>query len=145
VLDFRILRRIFGPKTGWRRLHNEGLHNLYASQSVTRVNKSKRKTRAWHVRDAHKILVEKPVGKRPLGRPRRRWEHNIRIDLREIGWEDVNWIHLTQDSDQWRTLMKTVMNFRRGEGFLGSTTISLSRRTFLHVVKYLKVNFPKLG
>jgi hypothetical protein len=56
------------------------------------------------------ILVEKPEGKRPLGRPRRRWEHNIRMDLREIRWEGVDWMHLAQDRDQWRTLVSTIMN-----------------------------------
>jgi len=57
-------------------------------------------------------LVRKPEGKRPLGRPRRRWEDNIKMDLREIGWEDVDWIHLAQDRDQWRALVNTKMNLR---------------------------------
>jgi hypothetical protein len=61
------------------------------------------------MRNEYKILVGKPEGKRPLGSPRRRWEDNIRIDVREIGWEVVDWIHLAQDSDQWRA---TVMNLR---------------------------------
>jgi len=62
------------------------------------------------MRNAYKILVGKPEGKRPLGRPRRRWEDNIRMDLREIGWEVVYWIHLAQDRDQGRVVVNTVMN-----------------------------------
>jgi hypothetical protein len=64
------------------------------------------------IRNEYKILVGKPEGKRPLGRPRRRWEDNIRMDLGEIGWEGVDWIHLAQDRDQWRALVNTVMNFQ---------------------------------
>jgi hypothetical protein len=63
-------------------------------------------------RNAYRILVEKPEGKRPLGRARRRWENNIRMDLREIGWGGMDWIVLTQDRDQWRALVNTVMNLR---------------------------------
>jgi hypothetical protein len=61
-------------------------------------------------RNAYRILVEKPEGKRPLGRPRRRWEVNIRMDLREIGWGGMDWIDLVQDRNQWRALVNTVMN-----------------------------------
>jgi hypothetical protein len=64
------------------------------------------------MRNKHKILVGKPEGKRPLGRPRRRWEHNIRMDLTEIEWDGVDWIHLAQGRDQWRALVNTVMNLR---------------------------------
>jgi hypothetical protein len=64
------------------------------------------------VRNAHSILDEKFEGKRPLRIPRRRWEDNIRMDLREIRWEDVDWMHLAQDRDQWRAPMNTVMNLR---------------------------------
>jgi hypothetical protein len=63
-------------------------------------------------RNAYRILVGKPEGKRPPGRPRCRWVDNIKIDLREIGWDDVDWIDLTQDRDQWRALVNTVMNLR---------------------------------
>jgi hypothetical protein len=63
-------------------------------------------------RNAYRILVGKPEGKRPLGRPRRRWEDNIRIDLREIGWGGLDWIDLAQDSDQRKALVNTVMNLR---------------------------------
>jgi hypothetical protein len=63
-------------------------------------------------RNAYRILVGKPEGKRLLGRPRRRWVDNINIDLREIGWDGIDWIDLAQDRDQWRALVNTVMNIR---------------------------------
>jgi hypothetical protein len=63
-------------------------------------------------RNAYRTLVGKPEGKRPLGRPRCRWVDNIKIDLRETGWNGMDWIDLTQDRDQWRTLVNTVMNLR---------------------------------
>jgi hypothetical protein len=63
-------------------------------------------------RNAYRILVGKPEGKRPLGRPRRRWVDKIKIDLRETGWDGVDWIELAQDRDQWRALVNTVMNLR---------------------------------
>jgi hypothetical protein len=116
-------RRISGPKRdevtgGWRKLHNEELHNLYSSPSIIRMIKSRRMRLAEHVarievkRDAHNILAGKPDGKRPLGRPRRRWVDNIKIDLREIGWHGMDWIDLAQDRDQWRALVITEMNLR---------------------------------
>jgi hypothetical protein len=63
-------------------------------------------------KNAYRVLVRKPEGKRPLGRPRRRWENNIKIDLTEIGWGDMDWIHLAQDNVQWRALVNTVMDLR---------------------------------
>jgi hypothetical protein len=116
-----MLRRIFGPKReevagGWRRLHNEELHNLYASPDIVRVIKSRRMGWAGHIgrmgemKNACKILVGKWEGKRPLGRPRRRLEVNIRMDLKEIVWVTVDWILLSRD--QWRDFVNTVMNFR---------------------------------
>jgi hypothetical protein len=63
-------------------------------------------------RNAYRILVGNSEGKRPPGRPRRRWVNNIKIDLREIGWDEMDWIDLTQDRDQWRCLVNTVMNLR---------------------------------
>jgi hypothetical protein len=63
------------------------------------------------MRNAYRILVGKPEGKRPLGRPRRRWVYNIKIDLREIGWDCMVWIDLAQNRGQWRVLVNTVMNF----------------------------------
>jgi hypothetical protein len=95
VFENRVLKRIFGPKKdnetgGWRKLHNEGLHNLYSSPSIIRIIESRRMRWAGHVsrmrdkRYACRILVGKPEGKRPLGRPRRRSVDNIKMDLREI-------------------------------------------------------------
>jgi hypothetical protein len=92
VLENGVLRRIFGPKRGeatgkWRRLHNEELNDLYSSPSIIRVIKSRRMKWEGHVarmvekRGAYRILVGRPEGRRPLGRPRRRWEDNIEIDL----------------------------------------------------------------
>jgi hypothetical protein len=67
---------------------------------------------AWETRNAYSILVGKPEGKRPLGRSRRKRDDKIRMDIREIGWEDVDWIHLAQDRDQWWAVVNTVMNLR---------------------------------
>jgi hypothetical protein len=83
-----------------------------------RVIKARRMRRAGHVarmgevRGAYNILVGRSEGRRPLGRRRRRWENNIKMDLREIGFGDVNWIHLAQDRDRWQALVNTVMNLR---------------------------------
>jgi hypothetical protein len=123
VFENRVLRKIFGPKRdemtgGWRKVRNEGLHGLYSSPSTVRVIKARRMRWAGHVarmgevRCAYNILIGRPEGRRPLGRPRRRWEDNIKMDLREIGFGDVGWIHLTQDRDRWRALVNTVMNLR---------------------------------
>jgi hypothetical protein len=96
----------------------EELHGLYSSLSIIRVIKSRRMRWAGHVarmgkvRNAHSILIGRPEGRRPLGRPRRRWEDNIKMDLREIVFGNVDWIHLTQDRDRWRALENTVMNLR---------------------------------
>jgi hypothetical protein len=111
IFENRVLRRIFGPKRdevmgGWRKLHNEELHGLYSSPSIVRVIKARMMMR-WvghvacmaEVRGAYNILVVRPEGRRPLRRPRHRWEDNIKMDLREIGFGDVDWIHLAQDRD----------------------------------------------
>jgi hypothetical protein len=101
VFENRVLRRIFGPKRdevtgGWRKLHNEELHGLYSSPSIVRVIKARMMRWAGHVarmrevRGAYNILVGRPEGRRPLGRPRRRWEDNIKMDLRETGFGDVD-------------------------------------------------------
>jgi hypothetical protein len=63
-------------------------------------------------RNAYRLLVDKPEGKRPLGRPRRRWVDNIRMDLREVGWCDVDWIGLAKDRNSWRALVNSVLNLR---------------------------------
>jgi hypothetical protein len=97
VLENRVLRRLFGRKTDevtgeWRRPHNEELNDLYVSPNIIRVIKSRRMRWAGHVtrmgegKGAYRILVGRPEGRRPLGRPRRRWEDNIKMDLQEVGW-----------------------------------------------------------
>jgi hypothetical protein len=125
VFENRVLRRIFGPERdevtgGWRKLHNEELHNLCSSPSIIRMIKSRRMRWARYVVQLEKwnvygILVGKPEGKRPLGRPRSRWMDNIEMDLEEIGWDGMEWIYLAQDRNQWRALVNTLMNllFRR--------------------------------
>ena len=119
VFENRVLRRIFGPKRGevtgdWRRLHNEELNDLYSSLNIVRVIKSRRLRWAGHVarieegRGVHKVLVGKCDGKRPLGRPRRRWEDNIKMALEEVGRGCGDWMELAQDRDRY---VSTVMNF----------------------------------
>jgi hypothetical protein len=121
VFENRVLRRIFGPKrdevTGeWRKLHNEELHDLYSSPDIIRQVKSIRMRWVGHVarmgeeRKEDKVLVGNPEGKRPLGRPRRRWEDGVRMDLREIGLRGVDWIRLAQGRDRWRAVVSVVMN-----------------------------------
>jgi hypothetical protein len=95
VFENRVLRRIFGPKReedeSWRKLHNDELHSLYSLPNIVRVIKSRKMRLSGHVarvgegRGVYMVLVGRPEGKRPLGRPRRRWEDNIKMDLREIG------------------------------------------------------------
>jgi hypothetical protein len=122
VFENRVLRRIFGPKReedgSWIKLHNDELNDLCSSSSILRVIKSRRLRWAGHVarmgegRGVYRVLVGRPEGKRPLGRPRRRWEDNIEMDLGEIGIDGANWIQLAQDRVQWRAFVNTVMNLR---------------------------------
>ena len=97
---------------------NEELNDLYSSPKIVRVIKSRRMRWAGHVarmgeeRGVYRVLVGKPEGKRPLGRPRRRWVDNIRMDLQEVGCGYMDWIGLTQDRDRWRTLVSAVMTYR---------------------------------
>jgi hypothetical protein len=99
-----------------RRLHNEELNDLYLSPNLVRVIKSRRVRWAGNValmgerRGVYRILVGRPDGRRPLGKHRHRWEDNIKMDLREVGWGDVVWIELAQDRDRWRALVNAVMN-----------------------------------
>jgi len=99
-------------------MHNEELSVLYSSPNIVRVIKSRRMRWAGHVarmgeeRGAYRVLVGRPEGKRPLGRPRRRMVDNIRMDLQEVGSGYVDWIGLAQDRDRWRTLVSAVMKFR---------------------------------
>jgi hypothetical protein len=109
VLENRVLRRIFGPKReedgSWRKMHNDELHGLYSSPNIVRMIKSRRMRWRWagHVarmgdgRDVYRVLVGRPERKRPLGRPRHRWEDNIKLDLRETGIDGANWIRLAQE------------------------------------------------
>ena len=96
----------------------EKLNNLYSSPNIVRVIKSRRMRWAGHVvrmgeeRRVYRVLVGKPEGKRPLGRPRRRWVDNIKMDLQEVGCGYMNWIGQAQDRDSWRTLVSAVMNLR---------------------------------
>jgi hypothetical protein len=107
IFENRALRRILGSEReedrSWRKLHNDELNNLYSSPNIIRVIKSKRMRRAGHVarmgegRGVHRVLVGSPECRIPLVRPRRRWEDNIKMDLREIGIDGANWIRLAQD------------------------------------------------
>ncbi|KAJ4450866.1 hypothetical protein ANN_02298 [Periplaneta americana] len=121
VFENKVLRKMFGAKrdevTGeWRKLHNTELHALYSSPDIIRNFKSRRLRWAGHVarmgesRNAYRVLVGRPEGKRPLGRPRRRWEDNIKMDLREVGYDDREWINLAQDRDQWRAYVRAAVN-----------------------------------
>jgi hypothetical protein len=122
VFANRVLRRIFGLKrdevTGeWRKLHNEELRD-HSSPSIIKIIKSRRMRWAGHVacmgekRKAYRLLVGKPEGKRPLGRPRHRWVDNTRMDLGEVGWSDVDWSGLAQDRNRWRSLVNSVLKLR---------------------------------
>jgi hypothetical protein len=133
------LKIIFGPKRdevlgGWRKLHNEELHNMYCSPCIIRIIKSRSIRWAGNVarmgekRNAYRISVGKPEGKRPLRRYRCRWEDNIKIDLREIGLGGMDWIDLAQDMDQWMALLNTIEN--------GCATGGSSRKAQLHGVSF---------
>jgi len=123
VFENMVLRRIFEPRkdevTGeCRRVHNEELNDLYSSPKIVRVIKSRRMRWAGHVarmgeeKGVCRVLVGKPEGRRPLGRPRRRWVDNIRMDFQEVGCRYMDGIGLAQDGDSWRTLVSAVMNLR---------------------------------
>jgi hypothetical protein len=123
VFENRVLRGIFvGKRDGvtgeWRKLHNEKLNDLYSLPNIVRVIKSRRMRWAGHVarmdeeRGVYMVLVGKPEGKKPLGRPRRRWEDNIRLDIQEMGCWCMDWIGLAQDRDRWQALVNVVMSLR---------------------------------
>ena len=113
MCENRVLRRIFGPERDeitreWRKLNNVELVWVIKSRimrwagHVARVGES---------RGVYRVLVGKPEGKRPLGRPRRRWEDNIKKDLQEMGCGGMDWMELAQDWDRWRALVNEIMNF----------------------------------
>ena len=147
-LENMVLRRIFGPRrdevTGEWRLHNEELNDLYSSPNIVRVIKSRRMRCARHVRrmgeetGVYRFLLGKSEGRRPLGRPTRRWVDNIRMDLQEVGCGYMDWIGLAQDRDRWRSLVSAVMNFRvpwnAGNFLTSCKPASCSRRTLKHGV-----------
>jgi len=136
VFENRVLRRVFGPRRDevtreWRKLHNEELNDLYSSPNIFRVMKSRRIRWAGQVarmgerRGVYRILVGKPEVKRPLGRPRRRWEDNIKMDLQVVGCGGMDWIELARDRDRWRALVNA------GNFLTSLKPISFSRRTLL--------------
>ena len=117
------LRRIFGTKRDevrgeWKKLHNEELNDLYCLPNIVQVIKSRRMRWAGHVarmgegKGVYRVLDGKPDGKIQLGRPRRRWEDNIKMDLQEVGCGGMDWIELAQGRDRWRALVNAVMNIR---------------------------------
>jgi hypothetical protein len=130
----------------WGKLHKEELRDMYSSPSIIRIIKSRRMSWASHVarmrnnkkKNAHKLLVGKPEGKRPVGIQRRRWVDNIRMDLGEVGLGDVDWIGLAKDGNRWRALVISVLNLRvpcnSGKLSSGLTSCGLSSSAQLHIV-----------
>ena len=116
----RVLKRLFGHNRGevtgeWRKLHNEELNDLYCSPNIVRVIKSRTRwagnvARMGESRRIYMAFVRKPEGR--FGRPRRRWQDNIKMKLQEVGCWNIGWIDLAQDRDRWRTLVSAVMNLR---------------------------------
>jgi len=101
----------------WRKLPNEELNDLYSSPNAVRLIESRSRW-AGHVarmgekRGAYRVLVRKPEGKRPLGRPRRKWEDNIKMYLKKVGCGSMDWIEIAQDRDRWWALVNAVINLR---------------------------------
>jgi hypothetical protein len=123
VFENMMLRRIFGlgrdEVTGeWTKRHAGGLNDLYSSSNILRVIKLRRMRLLGHVarmgerRGVYRVLVGKPEGKRSLGRLKRRWENNIKMDLQEVRFGGVDWIELAQDGDMWWVLLIADMNRR---------------------------------
>jgi hypothetical protein len=123
VFEYRVLRRVFGTKRDevtrkLRKLYNEELSDLYYFPNIVRVVKSRRMRWAGHVvcmgegRGVHRVLMGKLERKTRFGRPRRRWEDNIKMELQEVRGRCGDWAELAQDRERWRALVSTVMNFR---------------------------------
>jgi len=122
VFENKVLRRIFTPKRDevkreWRKLHNEEINDLYSSPNIVQVKKLRMRwaeqvARMGERRQVRRVLVGKPEGKKPLGRPRHRWEDNIKMNLQEVGFGGMDWIQLAQDRDRWWALVDAVMKLR---------------------------------
>ena len=123
VFENGVLRRIFGPRideetSEWRKLHNGELNDTYFLPNIFRVIESRRIRWVGHVtltgnrRGVYRFLVRNPEGKISLGRPRCKWEDNIKMDLQEVGCGNTDWIELAQDQDKWLALVNAVMNLR---------------------------------
>ena len=121
MFENRVLRRIFGPKRDkvtrkWRKLNNKELNDMYSSPDSVWVIKWRRMTWVGHVahtgerRGIYRFLVGKLEGKRPLGRPRHRWEDIIKMDLQEVACVDMDGIEMAQDRDRWQSLVNAVVN-----------------------------------
>jgi hypothetical protein len=149
VFENKVLMRIFGLKKyevtgGCRKVHNEELHDLHSSPSIIRIIKLRRTRWAWHVarmgekRNVYRLLVRKPEGKRPLGRPRRRWMDNIEMDLAEMECGGVVWIGVAQDKRQVESFSecanKPSGSIKCWEVPSGCTSGGLSSSTMLHRV-----------
>jgi len=117
VFENRVLRRVFGPKreevtVEWRKLHNEELTQYCSGDKIDKNEMGGSCNMHGERRGAYRELVLRPEGKRPLGRPRCRWEDNIKMDIQEVGCGSIDWIKLAQDRDRWKALVNAAMNFR---------------------------------
>jgi hypothetical protein len=134
LYDFQVLRK-YGLQV---KLHNKELNNLYFSSSMIRMIKSRKMKWAGHVaqigekRNAYRISVGKPEGKRPLGRPRRRWVDNIKMNPREIGWDGMDWIDLAQDRDHSEHSNEPPGSIKCWEFLEWLQKLAASRRAQLH-------------